>query len=74
MFNSYRGHQFTRLRRKPRLPVLRSKLLRRADEAVEECAAGVLYPSARAYGRRAEALAKEDMLPAFVALSATTAE
>ena len=24
-------------------------------------------PSARAYGRRAEALAKEDMLPAFVA-------
>ncbi|MDH5669254.1 MAG: hypothetical protein OEY86_14715 [Nitrospira sp.] len=24
-------------------------------------------PSAKAYGRRAEALAKEDMLPAFVA-------
>ncbi len=31
-------------------------------------------PSARAYGRRAEALAKEDMLPTFVASSATTAE
>ena len=34
--------QFTRLRRKPRLPVLSSSLLRRVDEAVEECAAGVL--------------------------------
>ena len=33
---------FTRLRRNPRLPVLRSSLLRRVDEAVEECAAGVL--------------------------------
>jgi hypothetical protein len=31
-------------------------------------------PSARAYGRSAEALAKEDTLPAFVAVSATTAE
>jgi len=30
--------------------------------------------SARTYGRRAEALAKEDVLPAFVAVSATTAE
>jgi hypothetical protein len=28
---------FTRLRRKPRLPVLRSGLLRRMDQAVEEC-------------------------------------
>jgi len=32
----------TRLRREPRLPVLRSSPLRRVDEAVEECAAGVL--------------------------------
>ena len=31
-------------------------------------------PSARASGRRAEALAKEDTLPAFVALLATSAE
>jgi hypothetical protein len=31
-------------------------------------------PSARAYGRRAEALVKEDMLPAFIALLATSAE
>ena len=28
-------------------------------------------PSARAYGRRAEALAKEDMLPAFSAEAAS---
>ena len=33
---------FTRLRRKPRLSVLRSGLLRRVDKVVEECAAGVL--------------------------------
>jgi hypothetical protein len=38
---------FTRLRRKPWLPVLRSSLLRRMDEAVEECAAGVLRPVGR---------------------------
>jgi len=31
-------------------------------------------PSARAYERRAEDLAKEDRLPAFIAVSATTAE
>jgi len=31
---------FTRLRRKPRLPVPRSNLLRRMDESVEECGAG----------------------------------
>jgi hypothetical protein len=53
---------FTRLRRKPRLPVLRSSLLRRMDQAVEKCTAGVLRPVGKAYGRRAEALAKEDML------------
>ena len=35
------GH-VTLLRRKPWLPVLRSSLLRRMDQAVEECAAGVL--------------------------------
>jgi len=34
----------TRLRRKPRLPILRSRLLRKMDQAVEECAAGVLPP------------------------------
>jgi hypothetical protein len=50
------GQFFTRLRRKPRLSVLRSSLLRRMDEAVEEC---VRVSS--------EALAKEDTLPAFAA-------
>jgi len=35
---------FTRLHRKPQLPVLRSSLLRRMDQAVEECAASVLRP------------------------------
>jgi hypothetical protein len=34
----------TRLRRKPRLPVLRNRLRRKMDQAVEECAAGVLLP------------------------------
>jgi len=34
--------RFTRLREKPRLPVLRSSLLRRMDQAVEDCVAGVL--------------------------------
>ena len=33
---------FTRLRRKPWLPVLRSSLLRKMDQDVEECVAGVL--------------------------------
>ncbi len=33
---------FTRLRRKPRLSVLRSGLLWRVDKVVEECTAGVL--------------------------------
>jgi hypothetical protein len=42
--------RFTRLRRKPWLPVLRSSLLRRMDQAVEAC------------GRvSSEAFAKEDM-------------
>jgi hypothetical protein len=53
---------FTRLRRKPRLPVLRSSLLRRMDQALEECGRVSSDPSAKAYGRRAEAIAKEDML------------
>jgi hypothetical protein len=44
------------------------------DEAVEEYERVSSDPSAKASGRRAEALAKEDMLPAFVALMAPSAE
>jgi hypothetical protein len=58
---------FTRLRRKPWLPVLRSSLLRRVDEAVDAVGQSLWRrtrnarrvssdPSAGAYGRRAEAL------------------
>ena len=67
------GKHFTRLRKKPQLPVLRSRLLRRVDKTLEDAQRVSSDPSARAYGRRAEALAKEDMLPAFVA-EATSAE
>ena len=65
----------TLLRRKPRLPVFRRSLLRRMDQAVEVCAAGILRPVGQSLWRRAEALAKEGPLSrAYVLLRNLRAE
>ncbi len=68
---SITSESFTRLHRKPRLPVFRSSLLWRVDEAAEECTAGPPRHVGQCLWGHAEALAEfgamEDRLPAFVA-------